>query len=439
MTQKATTRSRLESWFAPLNLKYLFEEKVLRSKAVGRDGVRVTAFASHIDREILLIGAKVRQGTYRFTKYKARLVSKGPSKAPRLLAIPTVRDRLTLRALCEFLAGAYPDAEMDKPHVYIKKIKNLVNEKGDEYAFVKADIEDYYGSIDRKLLMRTIRRRIRVKEATRLIESAISTPALSEDTGRGIPQGLSISNILASIYLKDVDDRMREKWLYHRYVDDILMVVPAEQASEALEELSAHLRKRKLKVHPLSTEGKTKISPLSKGIDYLGFELSSRGVSIRQSSYKKMFATVSAVFTQAKYGKKEAQFVWRLNLKITGCRLNNKQYGWVAFFRQSEDKKQFSRLDFFVHQQLKKYRLMHLKPQIKTFIRAYHEIRHELDATNYIPNFDDYDIPEMKAYLKSVLGLSISGWSDAQIEREFLRAVDREASRLEKDLFEFFS
>lgn len=436
---KSKARSRFMHWYRAPLLEQLFWDKISLSKAVGRDGIRLAAFETKLSQEIDLIRRKVFASQYTFTRYKERLISKGAGKPPRLLSIPTFRDRLTLRALCEFLGEMYPEAAINKPHVYIKEIRDLVAGKSDDWVFIKVDIEDYYGTIDRKLLLRAIRRKIRIKDAIALISSAISAPTLKEAADSGIPQGLSISNILASIYLHDVDELMGAEWNYFRYVDDILMIVPRDQADLAFKALLMLLKKKRLKAHPLGPGSKTRIVPLSEGVDYLGFEIKPTGLSIRESSFKKMFGTLNAVFTSAKYKKRNDHFVWRLNLKITGCRLDGKQYGWVSFFRQSENIRQFARLDYFVEQQLKRYGLRHLQPRIKTFVRAYHEIRYELETTRYIPNFDAYDLSEMTQYLVSVQGKDISGWSDEKIEQEFMKIMKREAGKLEKDLFEFFS
>ena len=43
------------------------------------------------------------KGTYAFSKYKQKLISKGAGKAPREISIPTTRDRVALRALSDFL------------------------------------------------------------------------------------------------------------------------------------------------------------------------------------------------------------------------------------------------------------------------------------------------------------------------------------------------
>jgi retron-type reverse transcriptase len=249
---RSKTREAFESRYGPAALRMLFDERISSSRAVGRDGTRPDVFARTIDPEIEVIRRKVFSQTYAFTRYRDRLISKGAGKKPRLLSIPTVRDRLTLRALCEFLGEIYKEALIKKPHSYIKQISDLASRAVADDVFIKIDIEDYYGSISKELLIRTLKRKIRIPEAISIISKAISTPTLKiGETENGIPQGLSISNILASIYLMDVDTKMSSKWSYFRYVDDILVVAKQDQVDQVLTDLVRLLRKKSSNTIPL--------------------------------------------------------------------------------------------------------------------------------------------------------------------------------------------
>ena len=75
---------------------------------------------------------------------------------------------------------------------------------------MKIDVSKFYSSINRKKLMKIIRRKIRKKEIVSLIENAITTETVllpvkltdkKEKKEKGVPEGLPISNALANIYL----------------------------------------------------------------------------------------------------------------------------------------------------------------------------------------------------------------------------------------------
>ena len=77
----------------------------------------------HIDN----IQTKCLQGNYRFSPYLENLKSKGKDKKPRVISIPTVRDRIVLLALKELLVKIFPECVPKKlPNTYINEIKNLI-------------------------------------------------------------------------------------------------------------------------------------------------------------------------------------------------------------------------------------------------------------------------------------------------------------------------
>ncbi len=80
--------------------------------------------------------------------------------------------------------------------------------------------------------IRELGRRIKCREALRLVERALITPTVPKNTRKryhsdfrpkkGVPQGLSISNILAAIYMEEVDDAMQSMEItYYRYVSTL--------------------------------------------------------------------------------------------------------------------------------------------------------------------------------------------------------------------------
>ncbi|MBI2241483.1 MAG: RNA-directed DNA polymerase (reverse transcriptase) protein [Magnetospirillum gryphiswaldense] len=427
--------------FSAKNLANLFNERLLTTKAVGRDGVRADRFEAALPSEIDLIRRKVLSGSYAFTKYLAKLVSKGARKNPRVLSIPTVRDRLTLRALCEFLSQVYEDDVTKKPHIYIKCLRELLPAYPGG-VFLRIDVKDYYPSINRHRLLDIIKKKIRKKEAIHLIRSAIETHT-SDDKDEGIPQGLSISNILASVYLRDMDAELSEKYSYFRYVDDILVLCKDRPESDAaFADIQARLSKKYLSCHPLSESGKTCVKNVSDGIDYLGFNVSDKCISIRTSSYNNMFGVILSALTFNKYKEQHSSLIWRLNLKVTGCVFEGKNYGWLFFFMQTENISQLKYLDMFIARQFSSRGLGALTGRVKRFVKAYHEIRFNRKDTKYIPNFDEFDKDAKIRTISLLTGepeTSIRKAKISTINERFYKLIGKEVSKLERDIMETFS
>ena len=103
--------------FSPNGIANTYSKRLSDSRAVGLDRVDASNFVARLSSEIDLISKKALAGTYEYTKYKEKLVSRGADKAPRQLAIPTIRDRVTLRALCDYLFEVYPEARPDRKSV----------------------------------------------------------------------------------------------------------------------------------------------------------------------------------------------------------------------------------------------------------------------------------------------------------------------------------
>lgn len=94
--------------------------------------------------------------------------------------------------------------------------------------FVKLDIKDFYGSVDRGALMRWLKKRIANRPLLQLINKLIfSSP-------KGLPIGSYLSQTIANIYLADIYHYAKEQCLSSRgihqikhallYMDDILFV-----------------------------------------------------------------------------------------------------------------------------------------------------------------------------------------------------------------------
>lgn len=220
--------------FSSENLKSIFHERISRGATTGKDGVSPVAFGAILDDEVERAISKIARRTYRFTTYKQKLVLKGARKPPREISIATVRDRLVLRAANNILVEVFEDRKIEAPHVFVSEISKLIRPLGDDYSFVQMDIKDFYPSISHEMLMRQLRSRVRTPELLHLIECAIKTPtgltSEEEKNTVGVPQGLSISNILSSIYMKNFDNSMHSKYAYFRYVDDIVIICRSSEA-----------------------------------------------------------------------------------------------------------------------------------------------------------------------------------------------------------------
>ncbi|MBB4840720.1 hypothetical protein HNP52_003812 [Sphingomonas kyeonggiensis] len=424
-------------------LKAVYQSHVARSRAVGKDGIRHHAFEKMLDAECELIAAKVNEGTYRPTNYREKLIARGSKRPPRQISVPTIRDRLALRGALEFLKSHFPIAQPRPPHVFIKDIKTHLKVARVHSSFLRMDIKDFYPSLRHDLLQEALKKSDLPDSIIGLIIRAVATRTGTADQPAptaGVPQGLSISNALASIYMVEFDKIADDGVFYRRYVDDILVIAESEKINSVYRSLWAGLESIGLASHPMGTPGKTEASVLGDGVQYLGYEITPDQISVRQSSLAKMFSNLAKVLTSFRYKRDHERDLFRLNLKISGCIINNSRRGWLMFFSQTDNISQLAYLDSWLNLEMK--RLSIKKGSVKTFKRSYYEIRFNLQESIYIPNFDKYDLDQKKevvAILSRKRREEVDAMDVVLVEREFDRLIGREVSELEKDLIDAFS
>lgn len=427
-------------------LHQLFKDSIDRKSSAGRDGVKIDQFKFNLDREIDTAYRKVKAGTYEFTSYREKLISKGAGLKPRQISIPTIRDKLVLKFLSALLLEIYPECQLPPPHKFIKDIhkESLASKTADHY--LRLDVKNFYGTIDHAVLMRKLRRKIRKTQILHLIQNAIQTPtgtkkSLGVKNSMGVPQGLSISNILASIYMIDADERFSatKDISYFRFVDDILAIGSHEAIEQQANEIPNFLKSElKICCHPLGSNDKSIMISTNEGISYLGYHFCKQNIKVRETSYKKMFERLMKLFTQFKYHRNVEWLIWRLNLKISGCIIKERRIGWMFFFSQTNNMRQLKRLDYFVQQNAKKILSEQDKKRVKSFHRAFYEIRNEPESIYYV-NFDDLDFDQKKNLLKEQLPpiqtKDLDSKNDEDVELMFARFVQRETAELERDVF----
>ena len=409
------------------------------------DRVVPASFEEKLDDNVELVSRKVLSGKYKFTHYREILISKGRDKSPRVISIPTIRDKLALAAFHAVLQGVY-SAIIEEPllHTIVSDIAAEIS-SGKYSSFVKIDITRFYASIDHEILLKKVRRKIRKKEACDFLRNAISTATVppnvkipKETTNeKGVPEGLSISNILADIYLSELKDKLRSRYsmAYFRYVDDILILCNAENAETIKNEAVYILRQEfALDAH----EEKTLCGSLKDGVPYLGYVFYHDRIGVRPVAIQRIENSIEVLFRlRSRHAISRGLFEWRLNLKIAGCIYEHKKYGWLFYYSQLTDLKELYHLDWFVERLFNRFGFE--KPaELMRFVRVYHEITKNVSRSRYLINADRYSVDEKKKIINSVYSnKSILLDNEEQINKLFRKIMFREIQKLEHDIQNF--
>lgn len=227
---------------------------------------------SHKDEVIQQTLHSIESGTFKIGKYKQCIIREGTKN--REIQIINYRDRITVNAIMtildQFLVKRliYTTASSIKGRgtIYLKDIiQRDLRCNPDLKYYYKIDINKYYHSIDHNLMKSCIRRYIKDKTLLPILDNFVDML----DTGLSI--GLRASQIFGNLYLGWLLDmpmkcQYRTKF-YYRYCDDIVIL-----STNKKDLWKQHQRIQSLLLGTgLSIKDNYKVSPISNGLDYLGY------------------------------------------------------------------------------------------------------------------------------------------------------------------------
>lgn len=201
------------------------------------------------------------------------------------------------------------------------------------------------------------------------------------ETENGTPQGGVISPLLANIALHGMEDEIGVKYYTDRgryvlarnsvgvvkYADDFVIVCKTEEEAESMyQRLNPYLTKRGLNL----AEEKTKITHITEGFEFLGFECrlykANKGMKLiirpSKESVKKAREKIKKVFTQLR-GKPVRDVIMELNPIIRG--IGNYWSSQVA-------KKIFTKMDMYIWIKVRKHlKVLHSNKPFKWIYKKY--------------------------------------------------------------------
>jgi CRISPR-associated protein Cas1 len=210
-------------------------------------------------------------------------------------------------------------------HQALAIARSIIN-TGKSWAVI-ADIKKCFDNIDHEVLLQLISRHVGDRDILNLIRHWLTVDVLDFHellpTEIGIPQGESLSPLLANIYLDPLDKYLESLgYKFVRYADDIIILTgEKEGAQKALRLMENFL------LEPLHLElkpAKTNYVAIDTGFDFLGFRVYRSGIEIKKeriNDVQEMLRTyIKALGDTLSTLQQRTDSLMRINAVIRGWR-----------------------------------------------------------------------------------------------------------------------
>ncbi|MBW2000308.1 MAG: hypothetical protein JRJ29_20415, partial [Deltaproteobacteria bacterium] len=220
-----------------------FKVRSAGNNSHGLDGVTIGIFKQNLEHELRILSRQLKNRTYT-AKHLIRVYVSKPEGGKRPLGVACVRDRVVQAACLLLLQPIYEQifsrfSFAFRPgrnaHQALELVGSMIAE-GAQWAVI-ADIKKCFDRIDHGILLSQLSRQIADRDLLRLIRHWLTVDVLDFwdllPVAMGVPQGESLSPLLANIYLDPLDKHFdTAKLRFVRYADDIIILTSARESAE---------------------------------------------------------------------------------------------------------------------------------------------------------------------------------------------------------------
>ena len=188
---------------------------------------------------------------------------------------------------------------MHRASMYVKKTMNHLERIWGEYYILKMDVRKYFDNINKEILLKILKRKIKDKDIIWLLTEIL----YAQKKEKGLEIGNYTSQMFANIYLNEVDQYIKHKLkvkYYCRYMDDsIIMVKTKQEAKEMLDKIRKYL----LENLELELNQKTQIFKNKQGVNFCGYKIKENNIKIRDKGKRKLKNKIKKLKYEIREGK----------------------------------------------------------------------------------------------------------------------------------------
>jgi RNA-directed DNA polymerase len=271
-------------------------ETLYRAYNNARKGKRykkeILSFSYHLEENLLQLQNELKTKSYKHGEYRKFTVH---DSKKREIKVASFKDRVVHRAVHDtleplfdsrFIYDSYACRKNKGIYKALDRLEDYLKNPQNEY-FLQCDISRYFKSIDHEILLFLIKKKIKDVDMFWLIEEIVNSYREDDKERKGIPIGNLTSQLFANIYLNELDQKVKHKMkqrYYIRYMDDFIFLGIKKELKSLLRDIKLFLEEEmRLKLHP----AKIYLSPVKKGIDFLGYVIFEHHRLLRKKTVKR--------------------------------------------------------------------------------------------------------------------------------------------------------
>lgn len=261
-------------------------------------------FFFHLEPELLRLQKELRTGAYRPGPYRTFKIR---DPKARVISVAPFRERVVHHAVVgvltpiyerTFIHDSYATRKGKGTHKAVLRAQKFLRRK---QWYLKLDVDQYFASIDRNVLLELLARKIKDGALLELLDRIIRNPV---DAAKGLPIGNLTSQFFANVYLDPLDHLIKDQMgvrEYVRYMDDMILFGESGKTLKMwLASVESFLHKG---LHLRLKESATCLQHRRHGLSFLGMRIFPALIRIRSENRIRSCRRLGKKVKEWKWGR----------------------------------------------------------------------------------------------------------------------------------------